>query len=188
MYELLYVCTHTCMQREGACAMLSTEMTALILILYMYLYVYMCIHSYYSYTHTHTHTYTYTYTYTYSYQYTHTCTYPCLCTCTGVGPVSPSLSSLLRLGVDLEQLEEVISVVYNLHDESPYMYLVSGALRPTLRIAFATHLMYFQERQTAAEMRDVQVIYIHIYIYIYIHIYVYIYVYTHIHENIRLSG
>ena len=76
---------------------------------------------------------------------------------TGVGPSFPSLDVLLPFGVSLDQLEIVMNAMYNLHDESPPMFQKDGALRKTLRTTFATHLMYFEERWTAVEMRDVQV-------------------------------
>jgi hypothetical protein len=76
---------------------------------------------------------------------------------TGVGPSFPSLDSLVRLGVNLDQLEAVMNALYNLHDESPPMFLKDGSLRKTLRRTFATHIMYFEERWKAVEMRDVQV-------------------------------
>ena len=74
---------------------------------------------------------------------------------TGVGPSFPSLDSLVRLGVNLDQLEAVMNALYNLHDESPPMFLKDGSLRKTLRRTFATHIMYFEERWKAVEMRDV---------------------------------
>ena len=76
---------------------------------------------------------------------------------TGVGPSFPSLDSLTRLGVNLPQFEVVMNALYNLHEESPPMYLEGGSLRETLRRILATHLMYFEERWDAVEMRDVQV-------------------------------
>ena len=76
---------------------------------------------------------------------------------TGVGPSFPCLDALLPLGVSLDRLEIVMNAMYNLHDESPPMFQKDGALRKTLRTTFATHLMYFEERWTAVEMRDVQV-------------------------------
>jgi hypothetical protein len=76
---------------------------------------------------------------------------------TGVGPSFPSLDVLLPFGVSLDQLEIVMNAMYNLHDESPPMFQKDGALRKTLRTTFATQLMYFEERWTAVEMRDVQV-------------------------------
>ena len=77
---------------------------------------------------------------------------------TGVGPSFPQLSSLIRLGVNLPQLEIVINALYNLHDESPPMYLEGGALRSTLHTSLATQLMYYEERWQAVEMKVVQVI------------------------------
>ena len=51
----------------------------------------------------------------------------------GGGPSFPSLDSLVRLGVNLDQLETVMNALYNLHDESPPMFLEDASLRKTLR-------------------------------------------------------
>ena len=77
---------------------------------------------------------------------------------TGVGPSFPSLDSLEMLGVDLDQLQVVVNALYNLHAESPPMYLQGGALRKTLLRSFATQLMYYEERWHAVEMRAIQVL------------------------------
>ena len=45
---------------------------------------------------------------------------------TGVGPSFPSLDFLVRLGVNLDQLQIVINAWYNLYDESPPMFLKDG--------------------------------------------------------------
>ena len=52
---------------------------------------------------------------------------------TGVGPSFPSIDSLVRLGVNLDQLETVMNALYNLYDESPPMFLEDASLRKTLR-------------------------------------------------------
>ena len=76
---------------------------------------------------------------------------------TGVGPSFPSLDSLEILGVDMDQLQVVVNALYNLHAESPPMYLQGGALRKTLLRSLATQLMYYEERWNAVEMRVIQV-------------------------------
>ena len=75
----------------------------------------------------------------------------------GKGPSRPTLQSLESLGVRPTDLEGIIDVTFNLHAGSPPMYLQEGALRPTIRTAFASLVMYYDDRHQAAEVPRVQV-------------------------------
>ena len=75
----------------------------------------------------------------------------------GKGPSRPTLVSLESLGVRPTDLEGIIDVTFNLHAGSPPMYLQEGALRPTIRTAFASLVMYYDDRRQAAEVPRVQV-------------------------------
>ena len=75
----------------------------------------------------------------------------------GKGPSRPTLQSLESLGVRPTDLEGIIDVTFNLHAGSPPMYLQEGALRPTIRTAFASLVMYYDDRRQAAEVPRVQV-------------------------------
>ena len=75
----------------------------------------------------------------------------------GKGPSRPTLQSLESLGVRPTDLEGIIDVTFNLHAGSPPMYLQEGALRPTIRTAFASLVMYYDDRRQAAEVPCVQV-------------------------------
>ncbi|KAK3272407.1 hypothetical protein CYMTET_19297 [Cymbomonas tetramitiformis] len=76
----------------------------------------------------------------------------------GLGPVPPSLAALgSAMELDVQQLEDVIDVVYRLDDlTSPPEYLRTGKLRPAIHVAFASQLMYFEERTRVNEMPKVQ--------------------------------
>ena len=75
----------------------------------------------------------------------------------GKGPSRPTLQSLESLGVRPTDLEGIIDGTFNLHAGSPPMYLQEGALRPTIRTAFASLVMYYDDRRQAAEVPCVQV-------------------------------
>lgn len=73
----------------------------------------------------------------------------------GDGPSPPSLDALYNTGQDMEVLEAVMDNLFNLDDASPPMLLSDGALRPLLRAAFASMIMYHPDRMAAGEMRPV---------------------------------
>jgi hypothetical protein len=73
----------------------------------------------------------------------------------GKGPVPASLSSLEALGVSLEVLDSIINVLYGLDSASPPQFRIEGSLRPAVRAAFASQVMYYQEREKNAEMIEV---------------------------------
>jgi hypothetical protein len=65
----------------------------------------------------------------------------------------------------LDAIDKMIDHCFNIDSASPpqYMaqrppqYMVMGSLRRAVQTAFATLVMYFQERLHAGEMRDVQI-------------------------------
>lgn len=77
---------------------------------------------------------------------------------TGYGSTPATLDALLKCGVKMEDLDLVIDNLFHLSDTSPAQYLKDGAMRPTIEAAFATAVMYYKDRVSAAEMRSVQVI------------------------------
>ena len=76
----------------------------------------------------------------------------------GDGPSPPSLNALREAKVDVEALDQefgVIDQLFNLDDASPPSLLTDGALRPMVHAAFASMLMYHDQRMAAGEMRPV---------------------------------
>jgi hypothetical protein len=65
---------------------------------------------------------------------------------TGVGPSFPSLDSIVRLGVNLNQFEIVMNALYILHDENPPMFLKHEDLRKTLGGFMYAHIYMWQWR------------------------------------------
>ena len=76
----------------------------------------------------------------------------------GAGPTPPSLGVLInQLMVPPELLEEVIDKLFRLHAAAPAQLRRDGELRPAVGIAFASLVMYYEERKAAGEMRSVQI-------------------------------
>lgn len=74
----------------------------------------------------------------------------------GTGPKPASLVALCSVGVTAESLAHVIDDVFSLQEGfSPPMAMAGGPLRPFIECAFATMVMYYQERCIASEMREV---------------------------------
>ena len=76
----------------------------------------------------------------------------------GAGPVPASLDALRDAGEDVGKLDEpcgVINKLFNIDDASPPTLLTDGLLRPMVHAAFATMIMYHDERMAAGEMRPV---------------------------------
>ena len=76
---------------------------------------------------------------------------------TGYGSTPASLDSLKACAVDLAHLKAPIDKLFRLHEFSPPHFMEGGELRPAVEIAFATLIMYYEERCAAGEMRQVQV-------------------------------
>ena len=77
----------------------------------------------------------------------------------GVGPVPPSLQELISSGLvsDMQGLDDVIDHLYKLDSESPPQIMRRGHLRPLMHAAFASQIMYNDERALASEMHNVRV-------------------------------
>eukprot|EP00966_Prymnesium_polylepis_P267948 6189938-Prymnesium_polylepis.3 len=75
----------------------------------------------------------------------------------GEGPRPPTLEALEELGVDVEELEGTMDTLFHLDSAAPPMLLRGGKLRPMIHTAFASMLMYHQERLDSGEMREVVV-------------------------------
>lgn len=75
----------------------------------------------------------------------------------GKGPVPPSLESLVAAGYNPEALDVVIDALFRLDSASPPMLLRDGALRPAVRCALASMIMYYGHRLKTGEMRAVVV-------------------------------
>ena len=58
-------------------------------------------------------------------------------------------------GVDVIKLEKCMDSLFNLNTSSPPMLLQGGTVRSAVKAAFASLLMYYEERLNAGEMRDV---------------------------------
>ena len=73
----------------------------------------------------------------------------------GKGPVPPSISVLEEAGVDMNALEMCIDVLFRLDSATPPMLWRQGSLRPMVHAAFASMVMYFDERKDVGEMHRV---------------------------------
>jgi hypothetical protein len=73
----------------------------------------------------------------------------------GNGPMPPSLDALHVLGVDMTVLEAMIDDVF-CTARAPLKFKIDQEARPMMHIAFATVVMYHDERVTAGEMAGVQ--------------------------------
>jgi len=73
----------------------------------------------------------------------------------GKGPVPASLSSLEALGVSLEVLDAIIDALFSLDSASPPHFRIGGSLRPAVRAAFASQVMYYPDREKNSEMVEV---------------------------------
>ena len=70
----------------------------------------------------------------------------------GWGPANPKLTPIIHLGVSLELLELMMDELFSFHDASPPMLLRGAPLRPMVRAAFATLVMYYEQRLKDNEM------------------------------------
>jgi len=74
----------------------------------------------------------------------------------GAGPTPPSLYAIITaLMVPPDLLEEAMDKLFRLHTAAPAQLRQGGELRPAVAIAFASLLMYYDERKAAGEMREV---------------------------------
>ena len=73
----------------------------------------------------------------------------------GKGPVPPSLTVLQNMAVDMEAVEMLIDILFRLDSATPPMLWRQGILRPMVHAAFASMVMYFNERKEAGEMHTV---------------------------------
>jgi len=76
----------------------------------------------------------------------------------GMGPVPPSLRELSTSGLvsDMEHLELAIDHLYQMDSASPPQIRRDGHLRPMLHAAFASQVMYHDERTVAHEVHNVR--------------------------------
>ena len=70
----------------------------------------------------------------------------------GQGPAHPKLQPVIHLGVGAELLELMIDELFSFHDASPPMLLRGAPMRPMMRAALATLIMYYEQRFMANEM------------------------------------
>ena len=73
----------------------------------------------------------------------------------GVGPKPASLNVLETLGVDMEAITNMIDELFRLDSASPPMLWRHGHMRPMVHAAFASMIMYFDERSQAGEVLSV---------------------------------
>ena len=69
-----------------------------------------------------------------------------------MGPAPPSLEPILTSGVTPEALDALIDDVLRLDSATCPLLWRDGALRPMVEAAFASMVMYFDERKDAGEM------------------------------------
>jgi len=77
----------------------------------------------------------------------------------GMGPAPPSLRELITSGLvsNMGQLELAIDHLYRVDSASPPQIRRDGHLRPMLHAAFASQVMYHDERTLASEVHGVRV-------------------------------
>eukprot|EP00966_Prymnesium_polylepis_P146293 3379125-Prymnesium_polylepis.1 len=68
----------------------------------------------------------------------------------GMGPKPPSLAPLMDMGVSQEQLDTLIDEIFRLDSATCPLLWREGSLRPMVEAAFASELMYFEERRTCS--------------------------------------
>ena len=73
------------------------------------------------------------------------------------GPKPASLKALVDTGVDQDDLDHFIDAMFNLDSCSPPMLLCGGSNRPMVEAAFASMIMYHDQRKMAGEVRTVLV-------------------------------
>lgn len=73
----------------------------------------------------------------------------------GKGPVHASLAALDLIGVGMDKLDKYIDTIYQLDSPSPPHFRVGGSLRPMVCAAFASQVMYYEERFSGQEMPNV---------------------------------
>jgi hypothetical protein len=75
----------------------------------------------------------------------------------GTGPRPPSLQSLEEAGVDMAKLELMIDELFHFDSMSPPMALAGGQMRGAVEAAFASMVMYYNDRVGSGEMNIVVV-------------------------------
>jgi hypothetical protein len=75
----------------------------------------------------------------------------------GFSPVPASLEPLAAVGISKTELNDAIDDVFRLDSATPPMLHRNGDLRPAVHAAFATMIMYYNERTRAGEMREVHI-------------------------------
>lgn len=78
-----------------------------------------------------------------------------------IGPRSPRLQLVVATGRTLESLDAIADEVFNIHSKSSPLLMASGSgqpgsLRELVRTAFASLLMYDEQREAAGEMHFVR--------------------------------
>ncbi|KAK3245472.1 hypothetical protein CYMTET_44962 [Cymbomonas tetramitiformis] len=76
----------------------------------------------------------------------------------GMGPSPPSLDAIISPLLHMEKLEGIVDKVFRLDNATNPAHWKGGELRPLLHAAFASGVMYFEERTKAGEMPRVQVV------------------------------
>ena len=66
----------------------------------------------------------------------------------GEGPQPPTLEALRDAGVDLDDFERAIDHIFNIDSAVPAVLKPGGKLRPLLRTALASMIMYTQRLHT----------------------------------------
>ncbi|XRB19838.1 hypothetical protein RI054_22g96850 [Pseudoscourfieldia marina] len=74
----------------------------------------------------------------------------------GKAPTPPDLAPIEERGVPLIALDDIIDKLYNIDSATPPMLGKTGSLRPAIRCAFASQLMYFSERRAVGEAHDIR--------------------------------
>jgi len=75
----------------------------------------------------------------------------------GHGPVPASLEAVEAIGVSRDTLDFITDEYFQLDNSRPARLLVGAELRPAVRAALSTSIMYYGERYDAAEMPLLQV-------------------------------
>ena len=70
----------------------------------------------------------------------------------GMGPKPASLKPLEDMAVDMAKVNDLIDLLFRLDSASPPMLWCNGHLRPAVEAAFATMVMYFEERALEGEV------------------------------------
>ena len=73
----------------------------------------------------------------------------------GRAPTPANLTPLYQRGIHEATLDSIIDKLYRIDSASPPMLAKTGSLRPAVRCAFATQIMYFEERKSQGEVHEI---------------------------------